>query len=69
MKQQIIFNLEEGDNPQDYADPIRSLCVIRDICEYLRELDKYRSERPVDIGEIRGHVRELCEGIGEEWVI
>lgn len=69
MKQQIIFNLESDDNPQDYADPIRALCVISDICTYLRELDKYGAERKVDIGMIRDHVRGLCEGIGEEWVV
>ena len=69
MKQKIIFELEEGDNPQDYADPLRALTVISDICNYLRTLDKYGEREEVSIHEIRDHVRELCSGIGEEWTL
>ena len=70
MKQQIMFNLEEGDDPLDYAAPLKALCAIHDICQYLRELEKYGSPfKTVEeaVSKIRRNVRDLCDDIREEW--
>lgn len=73
MKQQIIFNIEEGDNPQYYIDPIKNLTVIRDITEYLRHLQKYGNDfRDIDdtIDKIREKITFIIldAGIDEEWI-
>ena len=73
MKQQIIFNIEDGDNPQNYIDPIKNLTIIRDITEYLRHLQKYGNDFH-DIDDAIDKIRDkitfiiLDAGIDEEWI-
>jgi hypothetical protein len=70
VKETIIFELEEGDDPKDYADPIAALCVVKDIVDLMRGLDKWGSDYKT-VGEaisgIRANILALCSELGEEW--
>ena len=69
-KTTITFELDDHDTPQDYADPIRTLCIVSDISQLLRDLDKYGSEyKTVEaaISGIRESVHKRCSELSEEW--
>ena len=67
----ITFAMEPGDNAKDFADPIATLCIVKDINDLLRGLDKWGSDYkdvPSAIEGIRHSVHELCSDLGEEWL-
>ncbi len=66
----ISFELEDSDNPSDYANPIEVLCIVKEISDYLRSLEKYGTcldTVPGVVHEIRQHVLNLCESIPLDW--